>query len=80
MASVVFVIEKLAVFAIVLAIVATWAWALVRMNRRARNSGYRYGLIDPRAQFTAAWGLEMPIVFGVLLIGLLALFGLSRLA
>jgi hypothetical protein len=72
--------ERLGVFAMVLIIAATWGWAILRMNRRARNSGYRYWLIDPRAQLAALRGVELPICFCVLLVGMLALFVLFKLA
>lgn len=80
MTTTVVVFEKLAVFAIVLMVTATWGWAIVRMNTRARNSGYRYWLIDPRAQFAAIRGIEIPICFAALLVGMLALFALQKLA
>jgi hypothetical protein len=72
--------ERLGVFAIVLIIAATWGWAILRMNRRARNGGYRYWLIDPRAQLAALRGFELPICFCVLLVAMLALFVLFKLA
>jgi len=72
--------ERLGVFAIVLIIAATWGWAILRMNKRVRNSGYRYWPIDPRAQLAAIRGFELPICFCVLLVGMLVLFVLSKLA
>jgi hypothetical protein len=71
MASIVFALEKLAMFAIVLAVTATFFWANWRMVRRVRAAG---------SILAAAHGPEAPIMFGAILIGILALAALRVFA
>jgi hypothetical protein len=79
-ATLVFVLERLAVISIPVAVAATIIWANVRMLRRARATGYRYWLVNPRSLLAAAWGAEFPMCFGAVLTGMIAEFALMKLA
>jgi hypothetical protein len=61
-------------------VAATIIWANVRMLRRARGTGYRYWLVNPRSLLAAVWGKELPICFGAILVGMLLISALIKLA
>jgi hypothetical protein len=80
MATSVFVLERLVAISIPVPVAATFIWANVRVLRRARATGYRYWLVNPRALLVAAWGAEFPICVGAVLVAMLAEFALMKLA
>jgi hypothetical protein len=55
-------LNKTAYLVVFFGALAVGAWMNDRMMKRARNSGYRYWMINPRAALAAVLGFE-PFVF-----------------
>jgi hypothetical protein len=50
-----------------------------RMAKRARNSGYRYWMINPKATLAAVLGFELPVFVASICIGVWAVKTLQTL-